>query len=565
MTTAAARLGGGNSDALGEAEAAGLVRLTGDGMEFCHPLLRSVAYHAVAPAQRRAAHRVLAEGAGRPQCRARGLAPGGGRHRPGRGGRRCAGCCRRSAVSKGAPLAAAAAWERAAELSEAAEAGAVRLAEAAEAALNGGDLDRVRRLTQTAPAAGLSPFRARMLAVRGRLDLLTGQMAAAQRELQESADQAADPDPRLAVELLDQAVSAAVDAGLYDRASWVAEQMASLAGRSDETARFLADLACGRLAWWRGDPEHGMHLISQAVSRLEADPMLASSPERQSAICDAWCAAGDFDRARPYSDRAIDLARSTGALGHLPTALSQAAFLDKEMGRWTRTLAHASQALDLARATGQPLLACEMLVYMAEVEAAQGREKDCSQHALEADQVADELGVRWPQLLARRSQALLEFSLGRLEEAITHYDQLRRLAARWGIIHPYYSPIPDLIEAHAQAGPLIERGSYSPNTSPRCPATRTRRPPPAPPDAGESSPRVTSTITSRTRSPCTSAVTSYSSTHGRAWLTGSGCAAPSGAATPASSSALPSRSSTGSMPARGPSGPEPSSAPAAKA
>ena len=469
------------------------------------------------------------------------------------------------AVSKGAPLAAAAAWERAAELSEAAEAGAARLAEAAEAALTGGDLNRVRRLTQTAPAAGLSPFRARMLAVRGRLDLLTGQMAAAQRELQESADQAADLDPRLAVELLDQAVSAAVDAGLYDRASWVAEQMASLAGRSDETPRFLADLACGRLAWWRGDPEHGMQLISQAVSRLEADPTCSRQPRAPVRYLRCLvCCRGFRSRSSLQRPGYRPGPRRRRARPPPPTALSQAAFLDKEMGRWTRTLAHASQALDLARATGQPLLACEMLVYMAEVEAAQGRGRSCSQHTLEADQVADELGVRWPQLLARRSQALLEFSLGRLEEAITHYDQLRRLAARWGIIHPYYSPIPDLIEAHAQAL-LIERGSYSPNTSPRCPATRTRRPPPAPPDAGESSPQATSTITSRTRSPCTSAVTSYSSTHGRAWLTGSGCAAPSGAATPASSSALPSRSSTGSMPARGPSGPEPSSAPAAKA
>ena len=454
VTTAAARLGEGNSDALGEVEAAGLVRLTGDGVEFCHPLLRSVAYHAVAPAQRRAAHRALAEVQAARSAELAAWHLAAAATGPDEAAAAALDVAAALAASKGAPLAAAAAWERAAELSEAAEAGAARLAEAAEAALNGGDLNRVRRLTQTVPAAGLSPFRARMLAVRGRLDLLTGQMAAAQRELEESANQAADLDPRLAVELLNLAVSAAVDAGLYDRASWVAEQMASLAGRSDETARFLADLACGRLAWWRGDPEHGMQLISQAVSRLEADPMLASSPERQSAICDAWCDAGDFDRARPYSDRAIDLARSTGALGHLPTALGRAAFLDKEMGRWTRTLAHASQALDLARATDQPLLACEMLVYMAEVEAAQGREKDCLQHALEADQMADELGVRWPQLLARRSQALLEFSLGRLEEAITHYDQLRRLAARWGIIHPYYSPIPDLIEAHAQAGAL---------------------------------------------------------------------------------------------------------------
>jgi len=57
--------------------------------------------------------------------------------------------------------------------------------------------------------------------------------------------------------------------------------MARLAERSDETARFLADLAYGGLAWLRGEAEHGMSLIRRAVSRLEANPVLAARPERQ--------------------------------------------------------------------------------------------------------------------------------------------------------------------------------------------------------------------------------------------------------------------------------------------
>ena len=67
VTAVAARLSSGlgdrgDNDALGEAEAAGLIRLTSAGVEFSHPLMRSVAYHAAAPARRRDAHRVLAEG-----------------------------------------------------------------------------------------------------------------------------------------------------------------------------------------------------------------------------------------------------------------------------------------------------------------------------------------------------------------------------------------------------------------------------------------------------------------------------------------------------------------------
>ena len=212
----------------------------------------------------------------------------------------------------------------------------------------------------------------------------------------------------------------ALEAGLYDEANRAAERMASLAERSDETARFLADLARGDLAWWRGDPEHGMQLVSRAVSRLEADPVLAFE-SRAPALPSAM--PGVMPGISIAPGRATTGLWSWPAapvrLGHLPYALGQASLLDEETGRWSQALAHASQALDLARATGQPFLACDALVTMADVEAAQGRDEDCLQHAREADQLAAELGVRPLQLLARRSQALLEFSRGRIEEAIT--------------------------------------------------------------------------------------------------------------------------------------------------
>ena len=450
---AAAQLGGGEgSDALSEAEAAGLIRLTSGGIEFCHPLVRSAAYHLAVPAQRRAAHQVLAGWlAGRDAERAAwhlsAAATG-----PDAAAAAALDAAAALAVRKGAPLEAAAAWERAAELSGEAQRRFARLVAAAEAALSGGNPDRARRLTGTMPGADHPLLRARMLAVRGRLDLLTGQMTAALRELAESADLAADGEPLLAVELLDQAVSAALEAGLYDEAGLAAERMAQLAERSDETARFLADLAYGGLAWLRGEAERGMSLIRRAMDMLQADPALAARPERQLDLASAWCDVGHPDRARPCCDRAVELARSEGAAGRLPRALAWAAWLDGEAGRWSPALAHASQALDLARATGQTYLACYCLVDMAAVEAAQGRDDDCLRHAREADRIAGEFGMRKLQLLARRSQALLEFGRGRLEEAITHYDQVRRLAADWGIAHPYYSPVPDLIEAYARAG-----------------------------------------------------------------------------------------------------------------
>jgi DNA-binding CsgD family transcriptional regulator/tetratricopeptide (TPR) repeat protein len=293
-----------------------------------------------------------------------------------------------------------------------------------------------------------------MLAVQGSLDLLAGRMTAAQQTLQEAADLSVDTDPRRAVELLARSVTAGVEGGLFGDASRAAERMAGLAGQSDQAARFLADLAYGGLAWRRGDAEQGMRLISRAAYSLEADPVLASAPERQLDVASAWCSAGYLDRAQPYADRAVELARSEGAVGRLPDALQWAAGMAKETGRWAQALAHGSQALDLALASGQTFLACNALVILAEVEAPQGRDEDCRQHARQADRLTGEAGLRLLQVRARLMPALLELGHGRLEEAITHYEAVRKLAAGWGIGHGFYSPIPHLIEAYARAGAL---------------------------------------------------------------------------------------------------------------
>jgi DNA-binding CsgD family transcriptional regulator len=463
VNEAVARLGHGDGQAFfDEAETAGLVRLSNDGIEFSHPLVRSLAYHVAVASQRRAAHRALAETlAGRDAERAAwhlaAAATG-----PDDAAAAALDTAATAAAGKGAPLEAAAAWERAAELSAHAERRSSRLAEAAEAALDGGDLDRVRRLTQPVPAQEQRRTRARMLAVKGRLAVLTGQMAIAQGELAESADLIADADPLHAVELLDQAVSAALEAGRYDDASRAADRMADLAERSDETAWFLADLAHGGLAWLRGETEHGMTLTQRAMARTEANPALAARPERQLDLASAWCDAGRPDRARPCAERAVELARSEGAGGRLPRALAWASWLDGEGGRWSRALAYGSQALDLALATGQSYLACYAYATLANVEAAQGRDDDCLRHANGAEQLALELGLRKLEVQARRSRALLDLGRGRLEEAITRYEGLRRLTADSGIAHPYYSTIPDLIEAYARIGALDQARALLP-------------------------------------------------------------------------------------------------------
>src|ERR1019366_9321593 len=98
-------------------------------------LMRSVAYHTAVPAQRRAVHRALADvlagrDAERTAWHLAAAATG-----PDRAAATALDAAAALAAGKGAPLVAAAAWQRAAELSDAADTRSARLAEAAEAAL----------------------------------------------------------------------------------------------------------------------------------------------------------------------------------------------------------------------------------------------------------------------------------------------------------------------------------------------------------------------------------------------------------------------------------------------
>ncbi|HTQ89911.1 MAG TPA: hypothetical protein VMK84_10505 [Streptosporangiaceae bacterium] len=95
--------------------------------------------------------------------------------------------------------------------------------------------------------------------------------------------------------------------------------------------------------------------------------------------------------AWPYYERAVELARGTGAVGKLPDALNGAAFAAAETGKWLQALALGSQALGLAQATVQERLVCDALVTLASVEAAQGRRDDCLRHVHEADRLASDL------------------------------------------------------------------------------------------------------------------------------------------------------------------------------
>ncbi|GAB2964374.1 AAA family ATPase [Nonomuraea fastidiosa] len=160
----------GLSEAFVPAEEAGLVRRSGPSVSFRHPLIRSAVYHAAPFEERRQAHLALARLSEEPDRRAWHLAAAatGTDAEVSDALRETADRARR----RGGYAAAAAALERAAELSPRRADRARLLAEAAELAVFTGQLDWVERLVVAVRAHSDDPE------LIGRASLATGKLMA---------------------------------------------------------------------------------------------------------------------------------------------------------------------------------------------------------------------------------------------------------------------------------------------------------------------------------------------------------------------------------------------------
>ena len=165
---AAERLDAG-ADALDEVEHAGLLRAEGDVLSLYHPLVRSAVYGAATSTQRRAAHRALAEAlVGDADRRAWHLAAAA--DRPDETVVAALDAVAERAASRGGHEAAAAAWARAAELTDAGPARARRLYAAASSSWLGAHPSRAAGLAQAALADATDPLlRANVLRLQGQI------------------------------------------------------------------------------------------------------------------------------------------------------------------------------------------------------------------------------------------------------------------------------------------------------------------------------------------------------------------------------------------------------------
>ncbi|MFE5301637.1 AAA family ATPase [Streptomyces sp. NPDC056632] len=452
VLAAAERVGAGAGD-LGPAEAADLVRVSGRRLVFRHPLVRAAAYQGAVLAERTAAHRALAE-----------AAPAGGDM-----GRRAwhlaaatvgydeevAAELERSAElfrSRGGRAAVATAYRRAARLTEDPEARSLRLAAAAAAAAEAGQVELAAALADEAGPVSSPPAVARLASVRAALEHGRGRAESARLLLVEATREVTARRPATGAWLLFESAAMAWDAP--DPVAAARDTRSRLAGLDFGDCPVHRG-ASGVLDALAGDPVAGA-----AAIREFAGYVVRTRPERSLADqvrLHGWdMLLGEY---RGVLDEAVALeqeCRAEGAAGVLPRVLLRLARCRLFLGRHRDAYTTAVEGLEIARDTGQRHLASLLCGVLSALAALDGDEPG----------VTDPGGELWPGLAPHavsrtRALGLLDLGLGRYDAALQRFAVLTCGPYRHLMLSVH--SLPDQVEAAARlgrgadAGPAAER------------------------------------------------------------------------------------------------------------
>ena len=435
-------------DALGPAEAAGIVTLGGGELEFRHPLMRSTVYHAAGPVERRAAHAALAaavDGAERAwHLAACAVAPD----------EAVAAALEAAALEargRGAHATAARDLQRAAQLTPDPEPRARRLLAAAGDAVRSGDADQAGALLDAAVAlaGGHAVLDDPLLLadierLRGHVEMRRGSPVEANERLVAEADRVRGRDPRRAAAMFLEASVAHLMTGDPAALLTAAERARALSAGTEPAVELLATAVIGEAQLALGEVEQGVAELRACEPYLmEADPL--GMVEIVGMAGHAWTWVEDWDRAARILGRILQAARAASAVSALIHPLAAQAHLDLRRGRWAAALAGASEAVELAEDAGQLALLPHALAALALVEAGLGHEADCRAHVARGlERSAD------PHLHAALGQ--LELALGHIPEAIDALETGERQMRRRGLASSVVQLRPDLIEAYIRAG-----------------------------------------------------------------------------------------------------------------
>ena len=338
------------------------------------------------------------------------------------------------AAARSGCAAAAAALERAAELSDDGAGRARRIARAAEMAWLGGQPERALALCEAAEAGPLDAVtRARVDFVHAAWETQRGITSDAIPILLRAAGAVEGLDAELALRLLLAAVLVMSLTG--QRVSPLElEGLKRLARRSGPDAdRGLASVV-EVLDWMAGGATTPPPRVPDDASPLDErldDLVLAPFTVSVAAYL------GDLGTARINAERVVRRARARGALGMLPFALRQLAALDLWARRFDDARIHAAEGLRLGVETGNENVALVHHALLAVVAAVRGEEQTCRDEAhaalLGAIGLNNRDAIDWASL-----------ALGHLELALGRPEAPDRFETMW---QPAGTPQPRLVAA----------------------------------------------------------------------------------------------------------------------
>ncbi|WP_222266238.1 helix-turn-helix transcriptional regulator [Modestobacter marinus] len=435
------------------AEAAGLVTFWPD-VRFTRPLVRSAVYHAATPAQRRQAHRVLAEACD-PDLDADARAWHLSAAAAGPDERAAAELqtAAERAGNRGGYAAAAMLLERAAVLTPGRQRRAGRRLAAADAHLLAGALEPARSmLAEARPGLQDTWYTAQATRLQGEIEFATGYVFESASALVDAAERLRPLDPTAARDALLSALEAAVFAGwarnttLLHGITRTARGLLSTADPPDSAANLLLQGCTARVTEGYAKAVPMLQQAVQAFQAEDVDPDAALRRLMLAAII-ASDLLDDSSVERLTTDW-INQARGRGALTKLAAALAfRSAVVDGPAGRLAAARAAEDEAHELAVATHNPGIVPPTGAHTLLTLAMSGSEAETRATAAAVALEAPARGAAGEMAMAAYFTGVLEISLGNYGPAVAclepaYIDDTPLVGTQ---------ALPDLVEAAVRA------------------------------------------------------------------------------------------------------------------
>lgn len=429
---AAATFGSDLAD-LRPAEACGLVSAAGPTVTFRHPLVRAAVYGGATVSDRMAAHSALALALpAESQGDRRAWHSAAAAHGP---DARIAQDLEQNAARAAARsgfAAAAAAYERAAQLSVDGQDADRRYTLACEAAAMSSEPERALRLSeQVRKRTGDEELRARLDYVRAGVEFALGRPGQAHELITAAASSIAAAHPDLAAWLFMEAVHSA----------WLLPSDRGFLAASLDRLDGLGLAADDQLMWpiwllrWAtagavGRDTAGYPPLAEAVSRSRAIAGAAVGPRGLIGVTACALMAGADAAAAEVATDQVAECRRQGMVSPVSAGLGQKCIAETLAGRHRDALMSGTEAVQIARDTKEPYWVTYASGALACLAAVEGDEDRCRRHANDAmawpGQESTAAGAMW----ARGALALLDLGHGRIGDAFRRLEELADGPAR---------------------------------------------------------------------------------------------------------------------------------------